>query len=129
MDGYGIKLAILGPIALFSKNKYKTRSGKHLEEFSDAHIVFLMYKLVTSSRGSGDLSVRFDRHHIREQRELIENKNKKGKYRLRIMVEDVFRFAERQEKATYGLSYELTLTRIKDDAASKKVEAIDDARI
>ena len=37
------------------------------------------------------------------------------------MLKDVFGFAEGQEKATYGLGYKLTLTRIKDEAVAGRV--------
>ena len=37
--------------------KLTTSSGKHLENIDHAHIVSLMYKLLTSSRGSDDLSI------------------------------------------------------------------------
>ena len=36
-------------------------SGKHLQDISHAHIVSLLYKLITSARGSDDLSIGFDR--------------------------------------------------------------------
>ena len=61
VDGNDIRLVNLGPIALFSKYKLTTSSGKHLENIDHAHIVSLMYKLVTSSRGSDNLSIGFDR--------------------------------------------------------------------
>ena len=50
----------LGPIALFSCYKLTKSSGKHLEDFSPAHIVPLMYKLITSAKGSDDLSNGFN---------------------------------------------------------------------
>ena len=53
----------------------------------------------------------------------------KGKFLVRVMLKDIFGLAEYQEKATYGLDYELTLTRNKDDAVLIKAEAIADARI
>ena len=49
-----IRLVNLGVIALFSNYKLTTSSGKHLEEISHAHIVSLMYKLLTSNKGSDD---------------------------------------------------------------------------
>ena len=70
-----IRLVILGPIALFSNYKLTTSSGKHLENIDHAHIVSLMYKLLTSSRGSDDLSIGFDRDRNRRQRELTNNKS------------------------------------------------------
>ena len=69
-----------------------------------------MYKLITSARGNDDLSIFFDRDRGRTQRELTEKKNRKGKYHIRIMLKDIFGFAEYQEKGTYGLGYKLTLT-------------------
>ena len=47
VDGNDIRLVNLGPIALFSNYKLTTSSGKHLEDVSHAHIVSLMYKLIT----------------------------------------------------------------------------------
>ena len=128
-NGNDIKLVNLGPNALFSNFKLTTSSGKHLEDISHAHLVSLMYKLITSSKGSDDLSICFDRSSARRREEITTNKNVKGKFRLRIMMKDVFGFAECQEKATYGLGYKLTLTRNKDEAVIDKVAGIADARI
>ena len=118
----------MGPIALISNFKLTTSSGKHLEDISHAHIVSLMYKLITSSKDSNDLSIGFDHSRNRRRDELALNKNIKGKYHVKIMLKDVFGFAEHQEKATYGLGYKLTLTRNKDDAVIDKANAIADAR-
>ena len=63
--GNDIRITNLGPIASFSKYKLTTSSGKHLENIDHAHIVSLMYKLLTSSRGSDDLSIGFDRDRNR----------------------------------------------------------------
>ena len=79
-----IRLVNFGPIALISNYKLKTSSGKHLKEISHAHIVSLMYKLLSSYKGSDDLSIGFDRSRDRRKRELTNNKNIKGKYHLRI---------------------------------------------
>ena len=123
-----IRLVNLAPIALFSNFKLTSSSGKHLEDISHSHIVSLMYKLITSSKDSNDLSIGFD--HSRNRRdELALNKNIKGKYHVKIMLKDVFGFAEHQEKATYGLGYKLTLTRNKDDAVIDKANTIAEARI
>ena len=88
-----------------------------------------MYKLLTSSKNSDALSIGFDRGSARRQAEMNNNKNVKGKNHLRILLKDVFGFAEYQEKATYGLGYELTLTRNKDEAVIDKIAGIADARI
>ena len=114
---------------MFSNFKLTTSSGKHLEDISHAHLVSLMYKLITSSKNSDDLSIGFDRSTARRRAEMTNNKNVKGKYHLRIMLKDVFGFAERHEKATYGLGYKLTLTGNKDEAVIDKVAGIAEARI
>ena len=128
-NGNDIRLVNLGPVALFSNHKLTTSSGKHLEDISHAHLDSLMYKLITSSKGSDDLSIGFDYSRNRRRDELALKKNIKGKYHVKIMLKDVFGFAEHQEKATYGLGYKLTLTRNKDDAVIDKANAIADARI
>ena len=129
VDGNNIRLVNLGPIALFSNYKLTTSSGKHLENIDHAHIVSLMYKLLTSSKGSDDLSIGFDRDRNRRQRELTINKTQKGKYHVRIYLKDVFGFAEYQDKGTYGLGYELTLTRNTNNAVLNKDNAINIGRI
>ena len=112
-NGNDIRLVNLGPIALFSSFKLTT-SSKHLEDINHPHLVSLMYKLITSSKYSDDLSIGFDRSRNRRRDELTANKIVKGKYRLKILLQDVFGFAEHQAKATYGLGYKLTLKRNKD---------------
>ena len=129
VDGNDIRLVNLGPIALFSNYKLTTSSGKHLEIIDHALIVSLMYKLLSSSKGSDDLSIGFDRDRNRRQRELTKNKTQKGKFHIRIYLKDVFGFAECQEKATYGLGYKLTMTRNSDNAVLNKGNAINNAKI
>ena len=87
-DGDNIGLVNLAVIALFSIYKLTTSSEKHLEEISQAHMVSLLYKLLTSSRGSDDLSIGFDRSPNRRKQELTNNKSIKGKYHLRIYFRD-----------------------------------------
>ena len=129
VDGNDIRLVNLGPIALFTNYRLTTSSGKHLENIDHAHIVSLMYKLFTSTKGSDDLSIGFDRDRNRRQRELSNNKSQKGKYHVRIYLKDVFGCAEYQEKATYGLGYKLTLTRNSDNAVLNKGNATNNAKI
>ena len=129
IDNNDIRLVNLGPIALFSNYKITTSSGKHLENIDHAHIVSLMYKLLTSSKGSDDLSIGFDRDRTRRRNELTNNKTIKGKFHLRIYLKDVFGFAEYQEKGTYGLGYKLTLTRNTDNAVLNKANAINLGKI
>ena len=80
-------------------------------EINNAHNVSLMYKLKTSAKGSGGFSIGFDRSRERRRLEFTNNKNKTGKNHVRIMLKDIFGFAKQNEKATYGLGYNLTLTR------------------
>ena len=120
VDNNDIRLVNLGPVALFSNCKLTTSSRKHLEDVSHAHIVSLRYKLITTSEECDDLSLGFDRNRDNRKNELINNKNIKGKYHVRIYLKDVFGFAEHQQKATYGLGYKLTLTRNNDNAVLNK---------
>ena len=76
-DTVDIRLINLGPIALFINYKLTTSSGKHLENTDHAHIVSLMYELLSSSRDSDDLLIGFDRSRDRRKREL----NKKNSER------------------------------------------------
>ena len=46
----------------------------------------------------------------------------KGKNHVRIFLEDIFNFAEHQEKATFGLSF-LTITRNTDNSVLKKANS------
>ena len=118
-----IRLVNFCPVALFSNYKLTTSSGKHLEDVSHAHIVSLMYKLITTAKGCDDLSIGFDRSRDNKRNELTINKNIRGKYHVRIYLKDVFGFAEHQEKATYGLGYKLTLTRNSNTAVLNKDKA------
>ena len=93
----------LGPIALFSNFKLTTSCGKHLEDISHAHIVSFMYKLISSAKDSNDLSIGFNHSRNRRKDELTANKSVKGKYHPKVLLKDVFGFAECQEKPTYGL--------------------------
>ena len=129
VNGNDIRLVNLGPIALFSNYKLTTSSGKHLENIDHAHIVSLMYKLLTSSKGSDDLSIGFDRDRGRRQREMTNNKSQKGKYHVRIYLKDVFGYAECQQKGTYGFGYKLTLTRDTDNGVLNKGNAINNGKI
>ena len=122
-DGNDIRLINLGPVALFSNYKLTSSSGKHLEDVTHAHIVSLMYILITTAKECDDLSIGFDRDRTRRRNELTNNKSIKGKFYVRIYLKDVFGFAEHQEKAKYGLGYKLTLTRNSDNAVLNKADA------
>ena len=69
-----------------------------MEDISHAHVVSLINKLITSPKDTDDLSIGFDRDRNRRQQELTNNKNHKGKYHLRVLLRDIFGFAEHQEK-------------------------------
>ena len=74
VDGNDISLVNLGPVALFIIYKLANSSCKHIEEVNHAHIVYLLYKLLTSSRESDDLSIGFDRSRDRRKQQLTNNK-------------------------------------------------------
>ena len=94
LDSNDIRLVNLGPIGSFSNYKLTISSGKHLENIDHAHIVSLMYKLLTSSKGSDDLSIGFDRDRTRRRNELTNNKNIKAKNHFRIYIKDIFGYTE-----------------------------------
>ena len=68
-----------------------------------------MYKLKTSANVSDDLSFGSDRDRGKRRDELTDNKNIKGKYHVRIMLKDIFDFAEHQERTIYGLGYKIPI--------------------
>ena len=115
-DADDIRLINLGPIALFSNYKMTTSSGKNLEKIDHAHIVSLMYKVLSSSRDSDDFSIGFDRSRDRRKRELKNNKTQKVKYHPRIYLKDIFGFPEHQQVGSFGLGYNMTFTRNTDNA-------------
>ena len=129
IDNNDIRLVNLGPISLFSNYKLTTSSGKHLENIDHSHIVSLMYKLLTSSKGSDDLSIGFDRDRTRRRNELNNNKNIYGKYHVRIYLKNIFGYAEYQQKATFGLGNKLALTRNNDNVVLNKGNAINIGKI
>ena len=96
-NGNDIRLVNMDPIVLFGNDMLTTGSGKHLQVISQAQIISLMYKLKTSARDSDDLSIGFGRDRGRRQQESTENKNLNCRYHVRIMLKDVFGFAEYQE--------------------------------
>ena len=122
-DGNVMKLVNLGRIALVSTYMLTASSGRHLEDISHAHIVSLRYKLITSAKDTDDLSIGFDRDRGRRQRESMKNKNQKGKFHLKILLRDLFAFAEHQKKTTVGFCYKQTLTRNSDNSVLNKLKA------
>ena len=128
-DTDNMRLNNLGAFSLFNNYNLTTSSGKPLQNTDHAHIVSLMYKLLSSSRDSDDLSFGFDRSRDRRKQELLDNKTQKVEFHLRIYLKDVFGFAEYQETGTFGLSYRLTLTRNNDNAVLNKNNATNNAKI
>ena len=94
-----------------------------MKDISHAHIVSLVYKLITSAKNTVDLSIGFDRDRVMRQRVLTNNKTQEGEFHLRNMLKDIFGFAGHQEKATFGLGYKLTLTRNTDNSVLNKANA------
>ena len=88
-----------------------------------------MYKLLTSSKGSDDLSIGSDRDRARRRNEKTNNKNIKGKNHVRIYLKDIFGYSEYQQKGTFGLGYKLTLTRNNDNVVLSKGNAINVGKI
>ena len=84
-------------------------SGKVIEEIDNAHIICLMYNLLSSDKDNDDLSIGFLRSIDARKRELTNNKTTKRKYHVRICVKDIFGFAEHQDIYTFGWGYKLTL--------------------
>ena len=64
-----------------------------------------MYKLLTSTRGYNNLSIGFARDNIDPSTEGIVNFKFHGKLQLRILLKNVFSFAEKQQNAISGLVY------------------------
>ena len=88
-----------------------------------------MYKLLSSSKDSDDLSIGFDRNRGRRKSNLSNNKSIKGKKHIRIYLKDIFVFADHQEKGTYGLGYKLTMTRNTDNAVLNKTAATTNGKV
>ena len=123
VDIFDIRLAFLGPIA------FLVVSGKHSKGINHAELASLVYKLITSARGTDDLSIGFDCNRDRKQRELTNHKTQKRKIHPRVYLKYMFGFAEHQEAATFGLGFKLTLTRNTDNAVWNLDNAINNAKI
>ena len=99
VDNIDIRFVNLRPIALFSRYKLTTSSGKHVAHASHGYIVSLMQKLITSAENTDDLSIGFGRDRGRRQRELTNNKNIKGKNHVRIRFSVDFWFCRAIKKS------------------------------
>ena len=85
VDNIDTRLIKLGPVDLISNYKLKASSGRHLEDISHAHMVSLMYKLITSARDTDDLSVGSDRDRGKRQHELSITKFRKINFILELI--------------------------------------------
>ena len=73
-DNDHIKFVNLGPTALFNKYRLTSSSGKEIEDVDNAPVICLMYKMLSSSRDSDDLSIDFRTSNEVRERELTNNK-------------------------------------------------------
>ena len=126
-DGDHIRLVKLGPIIFFNNYRITTSSGKEIEETDNGHVICLMYKLISSSRDSDDLSIGFHRSNEARETELTNKKATKGKYHVRICLKDIFGFAGHQDNCTYGLGYKFTLQKNSDNHLSSHSAGAKDA--
>ena len=83
-DGDHTGLVNLDPTALFKKYRLTSSSGNDIEEVDSAPVVCLIYKILSSSRDSDDLSIGFLKNFEARQRELTNKKTTKGKYHVTI---------------------------------------------
>ena len=127
-DGDAIGLVNFGPVALFSEAKLETSSGKLLEKVENLHPIGLMYKLLTSSKGTSELVYGFEDNQTVRRQELTNRKTEKGTYFVRIRLTDIFGFAT-QHKVTYGLGYKLTLKRNINNDCIIRNNGVDEAKI
>ena len=75
------------------------------------------------------MSIGFVRSRDRKQRELTNIKTQKGIFHLSNCLGDSFGFAEHQETGTFGLGYNLKMTRNTDNAVLNKGNEINKAKI
>ena len=132
-DSSALRLDVIGPIALFSEFKWTTTNFKSIESMDNPHVVFLMYKLITSSLSKNDLSNGFETNRTRRQEDLVNRagisqpKNIGGKFHLKIYLKEGYVFAEHQENVTYVLGYRKTLKRKTDNNAVDRAAATTNA--
>ena len=55
--GDHIRIVTLGPNALFINFRLTSSSGKEIDEIDNAHVICLLYKVISGSRDSDDLSI------------------------------------------------------------------------
>ena len=89
-------------MSLFSEYIRSASSRKHTERIDNAHVVRLMYKLVSSGDNSNDLSIQFDGSNQRRKQKLTDKKTApmkamEGRLHSKSCLKDVFGFAEHQQ--------------------------------
>ena len=126
-DGDHIRLVNLGLLALFDKHRLTSSSRKEIEEIDNALVICLMYKLISSSRDSDDLSIVFHQNNGARGKELTNNKTIKGNYHVRIYIKDVFGFVEHHDNCPYGSGYQSTKQRKSDNQVKSHPEQGTDA--
>ena len=67
-----------------------------------------MHKVLSSAKSAYDLSIDFDANRDNIQQEITNIKTINWKYKLGSMLRHAYGFLERQEKAIFGLGFELT---------------------
>ena len=95
-NGEDIRLVNLGSLAFFSNFISITSSRKHLEDISHDQIASLKHKLISKNEDYVYLSIGSDRNRKRRRNELTNIKKIEGKNHVRIMLKDIFGFAEHQ---------------------------------
>ena len=92
----------LGPFALFNKYRLTSGSWTEIEETDNAHVICLLYNLVSSSRDSDEYQLVFT-EVLKLEKKMTNIETTKGNYQVVIHLKDVFGVAEQQEKCTFGL--------------------------
>ena len=64
------------------KYRLTSSSGKEKEEIDDAHVICLVYKLLSSSGDTDDLTIGFRKSNETRERDLTNNKTTKGNYQV-----------------------------------------------
>ena len=96
---------------------------KAREDFSHAHFVCLMCKIIPSATSSDGSSIGSYGSREKQVTELNTNKTVKEIYLVRIMLLDVFGFAEHQKNIKCRLGYTLTITTNNDNAVVNRYVA------
>ena len=78
-------------------------SGKEIDEIHFAHVISLMYKLISSCRYIDDVSIVSHRSSEVQEGELTNNRTTERKNHVGKYSKDVFCSAENQDNSTYDL--------------------------